>query len=166
MCVQAIARIWCKPGWEDTRGYTEDTPYICARLQLGCGYFSPSPCPDHRCEWYQAGKMEGVPDPSNPQLLPTLRGGTRGQCRLTQPTAGTGLQPAWPWDQRSMEVADSPLRAPPPCPALQLLLPPLINQTHPLQLFADQNAFFPVYRMGCLGPGVFSELRVGREPPF
>lgn len=147
-----------------SRRYTEDTPYVRARLQLGCGYFSPSPCPDHRCKWYQAGKMEGVPDPSNPQLPPTLQGGTRSQCRLTQPTAGTGLQPAWPWDQRSMEVADSPLRAPPPCPALQLLLPPLINQ--PSAVVCRSKCFFsPIYRMGCLWPGVFSERRVSIEPP-
>lgn len=86
--------------------------------------------------------MEGVPDPSNPQLPPSLLGGTHGQCRLTQPTAGTGLRPAWPRDQRSMEVAESHQRAPPPRPALQQLLPSLINQAHPLQI---KMGFFPMY---------------------
>lgn len=96
--------------------------------------------------------MEGVPDPGNLQLPPSLPGGTRGQHRLTQPTAGTGLRPAWPWDQRSMEVAESHLRAPPPRLALQQLLPSLINQTHPPLPGADQNASFPVSCIGCLGP--------------
>lgn len=115
---------YCKPGWEAEGSH------------WGC--FSPSPCPAHGCE---EGKMEGVPDPANLQLPPSLPGGTRGQHRLTQPTAGTGQQPAWPWDQRSMEVAESHLWAPPPRLSLQQLL---INPTHPLLLGADQNASFPV----------------------
>lgn len=102
--------------------------------------------------------MEGVPDPGNLQLPPSLPGGTRGQHRLTQPTAGTGLQPAWPWDQRSMEVAESHLRAPPPGLALQQPLPSLLNQTHPLQI--------KVLRSLCLAwavgvQGVLPELTTG-----
>lgn len=93
----------------------------------------------------QEGKMEGVPDPGNLQLPPSLPGGTRGQHRLTQPTAGTGLRPARPRDQRSTEVAESHLRAPPPRLALQRLLPSLMNQTHPLPPGPGQNAPFPVF---------------------
>lgn len=114
--------------------------------------FLPSPRPDHRCEWCEEGKMEGVPDPANLQLPPSLPGGTRGQHRLTQPTAGTGLRPAWPRDQRSVEVAESHLRAPPPRLSLQQLLPSLRNHTHPRPPRADQNASFPISCIGCLGP--------------
>lgn len=84
-----------------------------------------------------------------PVISSCHRGGTRGQHRLTQPTAGTGQQPAWPWDQRSMEVAGSHLWAPPPRLSLQQLL---INPTHPLLLGADQNAPFPAPCIACLCP--------------
>lgn len=118
-------------------------PALCAPTHWTCGCFSPSPCPAHRREGCEEGKMEGVPDPGNLQLPPSLPGGTRGQHRLTQPTAGTGLRPAWPRDQRSMEVAGSHLRAPPPRLSLQRLLPSLTNPTRPLPPAEDQNASLP-----------------------
>lgn len=97
----AIVRSWRKPGWDAT-GDTLRIPPTCVHpCKGGCDYFSPSPHRDHGCEWYEEGKMEGVPDPGNPQLPPSLPGGTRGQRRLTQPTVGTGLWPAWPRDQRA-----------------------------------------------------------------
>lgn len=54
--------------------------------------------------WYEEGKMEGAPDPSNPQLSLRLPGGTRGQQRLAQPPWGLA------WDQSSTEVAESHLQ--------------------------------------------------------
>lgn len=54
--------------------------------------------------WYEEGKMEGAPDPSNPQLSLSLLGGTRSQHRLAQPPRGLAR------DQSSTEVAVSHLQ--------------------------------------------------------
>lgn len=169
MCVLSCCKKLVQTGMGEAAGDTLRIPPTRAALQPGCGYFSPSPRPDHRCKWYEEGKMEGVPDPGNPQLPPSLPGGTRGQRRLTQPTAGTGLRPARPRDQRTWRWLRATFRAPPPPPhpALQQPLSSLINQTHPLQLVAAQNGFFsPIYCAGCSWPGALSELIIGIQSPF